>query len=242
MNLTTKLVKPYRYVLLQQGTIPLAPDGTVDRSIEHRCTSVLIWPEDEQPSLGNTILTDPCFTSTGFGYASAQLQQWNLSFADIGRIFVTHRHRDHMPNLSYFFGRTKFKNFRGGTRKTLASLLTVPYPGHAPDLRALVFRAGSHQTIVIVGDAILDRAWLEAWGYYWPNGYLPYEIVQTRESVAQILAIADVIIPGHGQPITVTAALIKALLSTFPSAEYASECQGIEQVLNNRLDQILAQK
>jgi glyoxylase-like metal-dependent hydrolase (beta-lactamase superfamily II) len=242
MNLTTKLVKPYRYVLLQQGTIPLAPDGTVDRSLEHRCTSVLIWPEDEQPSLGNTILTDPCFTSTGFEYASAQLQQWNLSFADIGRIFVTHRHRDHMPNLSYFLGRTKFKNFRGGTRKTLSSLLTVPYPGHAPDLRALVFRSDLHPKVAIVGDAILDLAWLKAWGYYWPNGYSLEEVAQTWESVAQIVLAADFIIPGHGQPITVTASLVKDLLSTFPSAEYAGACQEVEPTLSRRLEQLLSQE
>jgi glyoxylase-like metal-dependent hydrolase (beta-lactamase superfamily II) len=242
MELEAKLVKRYSYVLLQNGMLPLAPDGTYDQSLEHRCTSVLIWPEDEQPFTSNTVLTDPCFTSQGFLYATEQLEQRSLSFLDIGRIFVTHRHRDHLPNLSYFIGRTRFKNFRTGATKALSSIVIVPYPGHAPTLRGLVFCSSSHQKVGVVGDAVLDIDWLKAWGYYWPNGYQPREIVQTWESVAQILLHTDLIIPGHGRPISVTASLVKELLSTFPSAEHANECQGVEQVLSNRLERLLAEE
>ncbi len=242
MKLEIECVKRYSYVLLQNGTLPLAPDDALDFSLEHRSTSVLIWPEDEQPSIDNTVLTDPCFTSQGFQYAMKQLEQIHLSFLNIGWIFVTHRHRDHLPNLSHFLGRTIFKNFRREANEALSDIVIVPYPGHSPDQRGLIFCSSSCQKVGIPGDAILNIEWLKAWKYYWPNLYMVPEIVQTWESVAKILSDADLIIPGHGQPILVTASLVKELLSTFSSAEFASECQDVKQSLSSRLEQLLAKE
>jgi glyoxylase-like metal-dependent hydrolase (beta-lactamase superfamily II) len=242
MELETKLVKRYNYILLQYGTLPLTPGGAHDYSVEHRSTSVLIWLEDEQPSFDNTVLTDPCFTSQGFQYAIAQLEQLNLSFLDIGRFFVTHPHNDHVPNLSHFIDRTDFTEFQEGANKALSGIVIALYPGHAPNQQGLIFRSCSDQKMCISGDAILDIEWLKAWRYYWPNGYTTSEIVETWESVGKILSFADRIIPGHGQPIPVTAPLIEDLLVMFPSAEYASECQDVEQILSKRLDQLLAEE
>lgn len=242
MELETKLVKRYNYVLLQNGTLPLTLEGARDYSVEHRSTSVLIWPEDEQPSIDNTVLTDPCFTSRGFQYAMEQLEQHSLSFLDIGRFFVTHRHRDHVPTLAHFIGRTKLIKFEEGVNKALSEIVTVPYPGHAPDQQGLIFRSCSGQKVCIAGDAVLDIEWLKAWSYYWPNGYTVSEIVETWESVGKILFYADIIIPGHGQPIPVTAALIEELFVMFPSAQYASACPDVEQLLSNRYEQLRAEE
>ena len=63
-------------------------------------------------------------------------------------------------------------------------------------------------TTWIVGDAILGEDWLRAWRYYWPNGYGPDEIVETWRSVARILSMADVVIPGHGPPFRVDISLM----------------------------------
>jgi len=203
---------------------------------------VLIWPEDEQPSVDNTVITDPCFTSQGFQYAVEQLEQLSLSFLDIGQFFVTHFHRDHLLNLSHFIGRTKLTKFQEGANKALSEIVTVPYPGHASNQQGLVFRSCSGQKVCIAGDAVLDIEWLKAWRYYWPNGYTVPEIVQTWESVAKILSYADLIIPGHGQSIPVTAALTKKLFSTFASAKHASDCQDVEQILSNRQEQLLTEE
>lgn len=242
MELETKLVKQYTYILLQYGTLPLTSEGSFNYSVEHRCTSVLIWPEDEKPFVDNTVLVDPYFTSQGFQYAVEQLEQLNLSFLDIGRFFVTHRHRDHLPNLSHFIGRTKFTQFQEGANTSLSGIVIVPYPGHAPDQQGLVFRSSSRQKVCITGDAVLDIEWLKTWRYYWPNGYTVAEIVETWESVGKILSYADLIIPGHGQPISVTAPLIEELLAMFASARYANDCQDVEKILSNRLDQLLAEE
>jgi glyoxylase-like metal-dependent hydrolase (beta-lactamase superfamily II) len=151
---------------------------------------------------------------------------------------VTHRHGDHRPNLSYFIGRTTFTDFQTGVAEALSGIEIVPYPGHTPKQQGLVFRSSSRQKVCVVGDAILDIDWLKAWMYYWPNVYQTSEIIQTWESVAKIFSYADLIIPGHGRPIIVTASLVKDLLSTFASAEHASKCQNVEQFLSTRLESL----
>lgn len=231
--------KRYNYILLQNGSLPLAPNSTLDPSIEHSCTSVLVWPEGEQPSAGNTVLTDPCFTDRGFRYALRQLDRLGLSLVDIGRIFVTHGHQDHLLCLPSYMEQPGFADFQAAASGPLSGISTVPCPGHAPDLRAIVFRSSSSQKVWVVGDAVLNVEWLKAWAYYWPNDYSPSEVVLTWKSVAEIFSHADLVLPGHGQPIPVTASLVRQLLSTFTSAAQASKCQDVEQALSIRLEQLL---
>jgi glyoxylase-like metal-dependent hydrolase (beta-lactamase superfamily II) len=120
-------------------------------------------------------------------------------------------------------------------------MTAVPCFGHAPDLHALVFCSISGESVWVVGDAILDLTWLIAWKYYWPNLYNSHEIIQTWESVARILSRAEVVIPGHGGFITITATLIEELLATFPRAEYAEKCRDVESLLGERLHQLRAE-
>ncbi len=231
--------RQYHYLILQPGELPLTTDGKFNVAVEHRCTSVLIWPEGQRPCFRNTVLTDPCFTPYGFRRAEEQLEQLRLSFDDIGHVFMTHQHRDHILNLPLFISRKEFAEFPHTTNETLSGIRIRPYPGHSPEQQALVFRSPADRNVYVVGDAVLNLQWLKGWGYYWPNYYVASEIIQTWKSLAQIFAEADLIIPGHGQPIAVTVPLVRELLSTFVFAKYAGECPQVEQTLNTRLQQLL---
>ena len=46
------------------------------------------------------------------------------------------------------------------------------------DLVSLAFAGSSGARVWVVGDAVLDEHWLQAWTYYWPNGYRSAEIVE----------------------------------------------------------------
>jgi glyoxylase-like metal-dependent hydrolase (beta-lactamase superfamily II) len=199
----------------------------------------LLWPAGEKPSVNNTLLADPCFTMPGLASALKQLNQLGLSLMEIGRIFVTHRHGDHLLNLSTGRDIPEFTDHQVGQDGPLAGISIVPCPGHEEDLQALVFRSAAKpsERVWIVGDAVLDLEWLKAWGYFWPNRYSPAEIVQTWRSVAKILAGADLVIPGHGPPISITPPLIKELLATFDTAEFSGRCQDVKQILADRLEQ-----
>jgi hypothetical protein len=92
--------------------------------------------------------------------------------------------------------------------------------------------------ISVTGDAVINLEWLRAWEYYWPNCYQKAEILQTWVSVAKILSVADLIIPGHGHPIKVTSELLAHLIDTFAQAEHAEACPNVEQTLCMRLEQL----
>ena len=235
MDSSTEVQQRYHYIFLQTGSLPLAPDGTQDLSKEHRCSSVLIWPKWTQPSPETAILTDPCFSLKGFGEAKQKLQRLKLPLHTIKHLFITHHHADHLPEFS---SKQKLFLFQRGNF-SLPDLSIHPCIGHAPDLQALIFRSTHDEQIWIVGDAILDLEWLKAWGYYWPNMYSPTEIVQTWKSVVDILDHADIIIPGHGGQIFVTAPLIKELLATFPLAKHSEECPELQNILTRRLEQFV---
>jgi len=222
-------------MVLQEGTLPLRPAGQVDGSLEHRPTSTLIWPVDEPPTRDNTILVDPYFTANSFGAAEAVLSHMKLSFGDIGRVFVTHKHFDHLPHYPSDARAAPTRRFEPKTDESFAGLKAIPCPGHAEDLRALVFTSHALEQIWVVADAVLDEEWLKAWKCYWPNNYSRAEILDTWRSVAMILAAADVILPGHGAPIRVTAALLEQLIVSFPKAELAADCHDVEESLRGRL-------
>jgi glyoxylase-like metal-dependent hydrolase (beta-lactamase superfamily II) len=232
----------YQYILLQTGTLPLTPDGVYTPTVEHRCTAMLLWPAHEPLSAYNTILVDPCFTARGYADAEAHLAELQMSFNEIGWVFSTHPHRDHMFNLTYFVEHVHYQKFQADVAPVFAGITLTAYPGHAPTQQGLLFQSAKHQCTCVVGDAVLNLEWLRAWKYYWPNFYRAPEIIETWHSVAAILAVADVIIPGHGEPIYVTATLLQELLQSFTSAEYARDCQEtVLPLLQQRLTQFKAE-
>lgn len=158
-----------------------------------------------------------------------------MTLDDLGYLFLTHLHGDHRPNV---FCKKRFKRFRAGITAALQDVEILDCPGHSPKSKALLFRSVLDTLVCIAGDTILDAHWLKAWKYYWPNCYLPEDIVETWESVANILAAADTIVPGHGGEIHVTASLLENLLSDFPIADYAEECPQVPHILRKRLKQL----
>jgi glyoxylase-like metal-dependent hydrolase (beta-lactamase superfamily II) len=122
-------------------------------------------------------------------------------------------------------------------RRVLPAVEPVPLAGHAYDLTALRIPTADGE-VWIVADAILNRDWLTAWMFYWPNAYDRFEIAETWRSVAQILATADVIIPGHGPPIHVDAGLVEELVEGFPRAKFADDCPEVADRLQERLGRL----
>jgi len=226
----------YQWAILQQGQLPLRPGREFDQTAEHRCTAVLVWPEGEAPTGQNTLLTDPCFSTRGLAEAAAVLSGFaGFSLGDARRLFVTHPHHDHVPNLPAIATATDFSMFEPDVDAGLPGFAAVPCPGHFPTLRSLAFHDAEGRRVWIVGDAVLSEEWLRAWEYYWPNGYGRADIVQTWRSVAVILSGADVVIPGHGPPVRVTAPLLEDLLAGFPGADHAADCPDAAETLRRRL-------
>lgn len=228
----------FNWLVVQDGALPLRPDKRLDTLADHRCTSVLIWPEGEPPSVRNTLLVDPCFSDAGYDQALDRLETVGIGFDDVGHIFVTHLHSDHMLHLPWDVPSPRFRSFRPGRVAAFDGITAVNCPGHHPLLLALVFTLPDGRAMWVVSDAVLDEDWLRAWGYYWPNGYAPDDVVETWRSVGTILARADVIVPGHGLPITVTPGLLRDLLATFPHAPYADRCPDVADILRLRLAQL----
>lgn len=227
----------YQFTLLQFGQLPLRPGKRIDRTQEHRCTSALIWPVDAAPTPETAIVTDPCYTLVGCAAARKQADAAGIELNEVRWLFQTHSHLDHAP-LFPSGGFPMLEDVAPDDKPILPDLEIWPCPGHAPDLRALVFRDAANRVVCVVGDAVLDREWLEAWGFYWPNMYLPIEVVETWRSLARLLE-ADLIIPGHGPAIEVTADLLGLLIERFPQAEYHDRCPEVLEALVTRRERLL---
>ncbi len=222
----------FQWAILQHGSLPLRPSGAISHAVEHRCTCTLLWPEKESPSPRNTVLADPCFTVDGYNAAFGLLHELHLSLEHAGRVFVTHQHMDHLPGWPGEPSDLRLWPFDPAAAPD--GLRAVHCPGHEAGLYALVFRSDADEEVWVVGDAVLDEDWLSAWGCYWPNGYAREEIIETWRSVAKIVASADTIVPGHGDPIRVTPFLVRQLIERFPKS-FALECPEVISVLESRI-------
>jgi glyoxylase-like metal-dependent hydrolase (beta-lactamase superfamily II) len=232
-------VTGYQTLILQDGELPLSSEGRIDRRKQHRCTATLIWPAGVKPTSANSLVVDPCFTAQGWSEAVARLNTLGVSPADIGYYFVTHRHFDHTLAFPQGVDLPSWQLWGPEWRARFPALTAVPCLGHAPDLHALKLPSDAGE-VWIVGDAILSLEWLLDWRYYWPNGYDVDEVIQTWRSVAAILAGAEVVIPGHGPAIKVTAVLLRDLIDVFPEAPYAASCPDVMATLAARELQLKA--
>jgi glyoxylase-like metal-dependent hydrolase (beta-lactamase superfamily II) len=183
-------------------------------------------------------LTDPCFVAEDSAPLVDVLGDLGIGLRDIGRIYVTHPHHDHMPNVaglspdvSVMFGVV------AAQLDLPVGISVTPCPGHHPMCASLALRTNDGMAWV-VGDAILGEDWLRAWRYYWPNDYRRPEIVETWRSVARILSAADIVVPGHGPPFRVDVSLINDLMDGFSSAEYSHDCPDVLQDLSQRIEQL----
>lgn len=223
----------YNWRILQHGDIPLRPNGELNVLAEHRCSAILVWPEDRDPSADTTIIIDPCFTDAGYDHALGVLDQLNITFRDMGRYLVTHLHGDHMLHLPRGLAGVRLRALRPPINE---GLTLVPLPGHHELQFGLAFTDAGGRAVWAVGDAILGEEWLRAWKYYWPNGYTMPEIIETWRSVAQILARAEIVIPGHGPAFAITRDLLGDVIDSFPNAQHADQCPEVLESLRARLD------
>jgi glyoxylase-like metal-dependent hydrolase (beta-lactamase superfamily II) len=144
----------------------------------------------------------------------ARLGEAGVDPAEIAKVFLTHLHRDHAGNLERFPGarwycpRLALDGYRGsggerfipldeGDRLTRDVVLLVT-PGHTRGHGSLLWCAGGVR-IAVAGDAILNLAWLQS-GHIWRFNGDFYDEAAARESMARLLAAADLVIPGHGEP------------------------------------------
>lgn len=222
----------YNWRILQHGELPLHPDGSESPQAEHRCTVSLIWPDEQAPTIDNTVMVDPCFTTAGYDHALGVLDALNISLRDVGRYLITHLHGDHMLHLPSGLTGTRLRALRPPVDTGLALELC---PGHHDMLLALAFTDADQRAVWAVGDAILNEEWLRAWCYYWPNRYGMCDIVETWRSVAKVLSAADTVIPGHGPAFEVTPELVQHLIEAFPSARHSGQCPDVAERLRVRL-------
>ena len=225
----------HRFAVLQEGQIRERPGGRRAADAEHRCSAVLLWPEAQQPCAATTALVDPCFTETGASCGAAVLQGLGLSWGDVGAIWTTHKHGDHQPQLPRGAGADRLPDAPLDDEALPSGLRAVPCPGHSPDSTALVFRAPEHGVVWVTGDAILNEEWLRSWEVYAPWAYTAPHVKECWRSVANIVANAEFIIPGHGGPIAVTAELVADLLRRFHGAAYSEDCPDVFRALRARL-------
>lgn len=232
------MMKPvYEFEILQDGSLPLTAAGRRRALVEHACASVLVWPVDAKPDKENSLVVDPCFTARGFAQAQERLGRLGATFDDIGACFITHPHFDHFVSLPETMA-PSWRVFEPVPDGALEGVSLVSCPGHHPLLQAVrcPTRRGE---LWIVGDAVIDRDFLAHWAYYWPNGYAPAQVMITWFTVAVIVSRADLIVPGHGDPIEVTAELLEELIAAWPEAPYADRCAEVGESLRSRYEQLL---
>jgi len=238
MNHNMSLKQKYNYIILQQGSLTLKPDGMVDYNEEHRCTITLIWPIKSNLQKNNSLLIDPCFSNQSLLSANSILDDYKISLSEIQNFFITHNHSDHLPDYSL----TKITvdvNYIDKDDNSFIDIDIYPCPGHSDDSKCLYFKSKSNKNVCITGDTILNKDWLKAWQYYWPNGYTKEEVIKTWASVCQIVSNADIIIPGHGKPFNVTKDLLKYLIDNFSSAQYSYQSKNSIEIIKNRYNSFI---
>lgn len=139
-----------------------------------------------------------------------------LEVADIEIVFLTHRHLDH-TNLTGLFRDAGARVLTGPDigedgDEVMAGVSILHVPGHLPDAYALSFESLPLQDrkeikdptaalrVVVAGDAVVSLDYFRELAPYWKNRYSTKRIADTRQSMRRISGLADVIVPGHGQP------------------------------------------
>ncbi|NXP08597.1 MBLC1 protein, partial [Thinocorus orbignyianus] len=142
-----------------------------------------------------------------------KLGDLGVSPRDVTHLVGTHGHSDHVGNLNLFPGATWVvghdvchgegwylpNGLAQGTPYVLdpGLLEVVATPGHTRSHVSLVARATSLGTVVVAGDLFEREGDEEEWRAMSED---PQEQEKSRRKV---LAMADVIVPGHGPPFRV---------------------------------------
>jgi len=119
----------------------------------------------------------------------------------IEAVVLTHAHGDHVGNLSLFpDAKVIAHRLEGGSLaldgevELWEGARLVPTPGHTPGSISVVVQA--EETYALAGDAIPTEDNVRRWV---PPGH-HYDRERAMESMALLVDLADVIVPGHGPP------------------------------------------
>ncbi|NXW53447.1 MBLC1 protein, partial [Eurystomus gularis] len=142
-----------------------------------------------------------------------RLAEGGWSPDDITHVICTHGHSDHVGNLNLFSSATMVVGWdvsqgRGrflphamdrGQPYVLhpGHLEVVATPGHTRNHVSVVLRDSSLGTVVVAGDLFEKEEDEEEWRA------LSEEPAQQQRSRQRVVAMADVIVPGHGPPFRV---------------------------------------
>ncbi|NLO85814.1 MAG: MBL fold metallo-hydrolase [Clostridiales bacterium] len=170
---------------------------------------------------GETIIIDPSLPAKEM--AEALLNNSGLHLEDVTRVYSTHFHYDHHVDLDSFPNARKFMpkidvDYLKSHRDEVMGMWTmlrsenvdvleyaedhlvsgmsmVPMPGHTAGISAYVFDTPEGKAMA-TGDAVMTREFYqhnESYFYCW-------NMQQAIDSIHHIKGMADLIIPGHGQP------------------------------------------
>ncbi|NXY66987.1 MBLC1 protein, partial [Callaeas wilsoni] len=143
----------------------------------------------------------------------ALLAARGASPADVTHVVVTHGHSDHVGNVNLFPGATVLVGFdlsRGeglylpqGLARGVPLVLhpghleVTPTPGHTRAHVSLVARGTALGAVAVAGDAFEREGDEGEWGA------LSEDPAEQRRSRRRLVALADVVVPGHGPPFRV---------------------------------------
>ncbi len=186
-----------RIYLLKPGSILRDRAGNI---LDARSSVTLILTERER------IIVDTGQEGDGELILKA-LNRMDLDGADIDFIVNTHSHPDHCSNNHLFF-RAKIISPTDG-ELVAPGVQALATPGHSPDSISVVVDAASHmpeeerepasRRVVIAGDALPTSGNFQK---RVPPA-LHYDRALAVASMDKIIAIADLVIPGHDRPFSV---------------------------------------
>lgn len=144
-----------------------------------------------------------------FDEVALELEKRGLKVDDITAVILTHFHLDHAYNVSRFPRARVFAWFQewcdGKTVRiddieawnAYDDVRLIKTPGHAEEHISVITRDPEGRTVIIAGDAINEA--------YARTGVISafcYDEELYHRSAKRILSLADLIIPGHGEPFT----------------------------------------
>lgn len=146
-----------------------------------------------------------------------RLAEQGLTCDDIDTVILTHFHLDHAYNVAFFekaqvlgwihewkagqtirFGNIETMNVGGGESEGGDAVRIIRAPGHAEESLVVSAVGDDGLTYVMAGDAINETYFMTG-----KIGAMCYDEDLYRASADKIIAMADVIIPGHGKPLIV---------------------------------------
>jgi len=158
----------------------------------------------------------PANDETNWRSLEGQLKFHRVAARDITRVFITHFHRDHFGGIEHFEHahwychpiardrlpaplKDKFIPVDDGGQ-LMRNTRVLHTPGHTEGHASVLWTDDARLVrFAICGDAILSLAWLMS-GYTWKFNADFYNLESAQASAAKLLASADLLIPGHGQP------------------------------------------